>query len=116
MPDIKNLKKIETLEGVEQYIVTDHDGSIIAKKANTPDTMARIVCLCGKSFHAIGKSNFKHAVFSRKNKKNLFVFPVGKYYLGVIKQKEIENFIMIDAIVNFLTEIMKKDRKTRRPI
>jgi len=116
MPLIKDLKKINTLEGIQQYIVIDHHGNIISQNSKAPETMARILASCGKNFYAIGKSNFKFCVFSRKNKQDFFIFPVGKYYLGVIKQKDINRFVLTDAIVDFLTEVMEKDRTTRRPI
>ncbi len=116
MPLIKDLDKISTLKGIKQYIVTDRHGNIITQKTDTPETMARIVTLCGKNFYAIGKSNFKSSVFSRKNRQDLFIFPVGKYYLGVIKEKDNNSYALTDTIVDFLTEVMKKDLMTRRPI
>ncbi len=113
---VNDLKRIETLKEVDQFIITDSDGNIVAQRISNPEKTARMVSLCGKNFYAIGKSNFKFCMFSRKKKQNFFIFPVGNYYLGVIKQKEIKNFILADTINNFLTDAMKKRPKTRRPI
>ena len=57
-------------------------------------------CLQTKPFH-----NSAKATFSRETGQDLFIFPVGNYYLGVIKQENMETGELAERIIEFINEL-----------
>ena len=108
MTSLKTFKQIARLSGVDQYILVDRQGKIAAHDIKNPERAARMVLTCGQNSSIIGKTRFKQIMFSRQNQKNIFIFPVGKYYLGVVKQKQIDNITLADNVGNFLDRILNK--------
>ncbi len=104
MSNIERFTSILNVPGVDQYILVDRTGKIFAHAMPEPKKMAEIVSVCGFQSHAIGKDNFRYVVFSRENQENFFIFPVGKYYLGVIKQKNMNNDALAENIIQFLKD------------
>ncbi|MCP3873822.1 MAG: roadblock/LC7 domain-containing protein [Desulfobacteraceae bacterium] len=105
---IEKFSQISRIEGVDQYVLVDQIGNIVAHKIDDPQKVAKIVFNLGKNFYSLGKTQFKHVTFSRENQKNFFIFPVGNHCLGVIKQKNINNITLTDNIVNFLNSLLKE--------
>lgn len=87
---------------MDQYILTDAKAGIVAHDIKNPEKAAALVFSCGKNSYAIGKSRFRHLIILRENQKNIFIFRVGNYYLGVVKQKNISNEALADNIIKFL--------------
>ena len=107
MTPLEKFKQISKIDGVDQYILVNPKGNIASHDIKNPEKAANIVLLCGQNSFAIGKAHFKYLVFSRENHKNFFIFPVGKYYLGVVKKNDVNNFILADNIMNFLKTFLK---------
>ncbi|WP_300463897.1 roadblock/LC7 domain-containing protein [Desulfobacula sp.] len=103
----KAFMQIATVTGVDQYIVVDHMGQIIAHDIKDPERSAGMVFACGRNAYAIGKTRLKYVLFPRENQKNFFIFPVGNYYLGVVKEHSIDNSVLTDNIMTFLTGLLK---------
>ena len=101
----KDFMKISTLTGVEGYILVDSQAKIAVQDIKDPQTMARITFSCGQNCFAIGRTQFKYLFFSRKNQKDFFIFPLGKYYLGVVKQGHADNSILVDTILKFIEDL-----------
>lgn len=110
MIQTSTLKTIGSLQGVAQFVVADPQGKIIAGNAEQPTRFAKTVGICGKKFAAMGKTGFKYAVFDRKNNCHLFIFPVGKYYLGVVKEQKIKSKILYESIIKFLADLEQTER------
>ena len=102
MATLKDFMKISKLPGVDQYILVDRKTKVVAHDIKDPQKIAGMIFSCGQNCFAIGKTQFKYLIFSRKNQKNIFIFPVGNYYLGVVKLKNIDNFVIADNIIKFL--------------
>ncbi|MBU2455710.1 MAG: hypothetical protein KJ668_20575 [Proteobacteria bacterium] len=83
-------------------------GKIAAHAIKDPKKAAQIVFTCGKNLYAIGKTRLKCVIFSRENQKNFFIFPVGNYYLGVIKSDNMNNIILADTVIKFLKGLLKE--------
>jgi len=113
MISLNEFQKIIRVDGVDQYILVNSNGNIAAHKIDAPQKAAEIVLTCGKNSSAIGKARFEHLLFSRENQKNFFIFPVGKYYLGVVKQDNINNATLVGNIVNFLKDLQKRQKKSQ---
>ncbi len=101
---MNNFLKITDIEGVDQYVLVDAKGNVVAHRTDDPKQAARTVLNIGKNLYSIGKTQFKYAIFSRDNKNNLLIFPIGNRYLGVIKQKNVNNMTLINNVKKFLRE------------
>lgn len=108
MSNSERFTSILNVPGVDQYILVDRTAKIIAHAMPEPQKMAEIVSACGFQSHAIGKENFRYVVFSRENQDNFLIFPVGKYYLGVIKQKNVNNTALAENIIQFLKDFLHR--------
>lgn len=108
MPNIEQFASILKVPGVDQYILVDRDAKIASLSITDPMKMAEFVSFCGLNSQAIGKTNFRYLVFSRENQDHFFIFPVGKYYLGVIKQKDISNAVLVENILQFIKDIFNR--------
>ncbi|MFA5902541.1 MAG: roadblock/LC7 domain-containing protein [Desulfobacula sp.] len=104
MPNVEQFGSILKVTGIDQYILVDKTAKIITHNMTDPEKMAEITSVCGFKSQEIGKSNFSYIMFSRKNHNNFFIFPVGKYYLGVIKQKTVSNDLLVENILQFLKD------------
>lgn len=105
MNEALKFNQLGKIKGVHQFVVADSNGLIIIENTTHLQELGNLVLQCGQLFTVIGKSGFKHAVFERKNLQNILIFPVGNYYLGVIKEQDIENNILINDIKRFLADL-----------
>ena len=102
----EEVKNIANLRGVDQYILVHQNGKIADHNLPDPETIAGMIVSCGNTSYAIGKTRFQYLVFPRKSQRDIFIFPVGKYYLGVIKQKETDRFVLANNVINYLTNLL----------
>ncbi len=98
--------QISMIRGVDQYIFLDNGGNIAAHEIKDPQKACEMVFACGQNIRAVGKNSFKYALFSRKNKKDIIIFPVGNYFLGVVKKKDTDTFVLVDTILKFLHALL----------
>ena len=104
MPENEPFSSILKVPGVDRYILVDKDGKIFSREIPEPEKMADLVSFCGLKSHTIGKAHFRYLVFSRETRDHFFIFPVGKYYLGVIKHKDISNAVLVENILQFIKD------------
>ena len=100
--------QISNIEGVDEYIFMDDGGNIAAHDIKDPQKVSGVVFACAQNIRAIGKDNFKYAFFSRKNKRDIIIFPVGNYSLGVVKQEKTDTCVLVNIILKFLQELPSK--------
>ena len=94
---------IEEVPGVDQYVWVDASGSILAHDAEAPGQLAQMTVSCAGPLHAMGKNNFKSLCFLRKNQANIYIFPVGNGYVGVIKQESAGDAELVKAVTDYLS-------------
>jgi len=102
MVSLKDFLKIAKVNGVDKYIFLDSQGKIIANTMKHPGRSSHMVFNCGRNISAIGRSNLKYVVFSKKDGKDILIFPVGNYTLGVVKQQSIGSQLVAKAVLVFL--------------
>jgi hypothetical protein len=100
--------EISEIEGVDEYIFTDNQGKIAAHDIADPQKVSGMVLACGRDIRTLGRDKFKYAVFSRKNKRDILIFPVGNYLLGVVKQDKTETRVLVDSVLKFIQELLGK--------
>jgi hypothetical protein len=105
---LKKFMQISNVSGVDQYILVNQKGKIIAHDIKDPEKTADMVFSCGQKSFSMNKNKSQYLIFSGKNKKNIFIFPVGNYYLGVIKSNIVDNSALTDNIIKFLKDLGKK--------
>ena len=95
---------IGRIKGVDQYVLVDHRGNVMIHDMAEAEfeNVAEVVWSCGRNLSVLGRKNFKYAAFLRKNKNDFLIFPVGKYYLGVVERKGCVTAEVADAIMDFL--------------
>ncbi|OGR36142.1 MAG: hypothetical protein A3J80_02995 [Desulfobacula sp. RIFOXYB2_FULL_45_6] len=111
MFNIERFASILNVPGVDQYILVDRTAKIFAHAITDPKKMAEIVSICGVNSHIIGKTNFRYLIISRKKHNNFFIFPVGKYHLGVIKQENIDNSLLAENVIRFLKDFLNRKHR-----
>ncbi len=99
---------ISKLKGIKGYILVRNDGKIAAYKAGTPKYLSDLALKCGKNCDTIDLSRFRCLLLSRRNNENIFIFPVGNYYLGVIKEKEFDDTVLMNTVLNFIKSLSHK--------
>lgn len=108
MTPLEAFTRISRVPGVDQYILVAPGGQIAAQAIKDPGNVARMVLTCGQNSSAVGRNQFKYLMFPRENQKNFFIFPVGKYYLGVVKSVNMNNITLADNITKFLKSLRKE--------
>ncbi len=102
---LRALGTVQTVRGVDQYLITDRNGNILFHYMEHPENVANLVFSCGRSLSSLGKNKFRYTAFFRKNKKNLLIFSVAGYYLGVVKKNDVNNFDTVAAVMAFLKKV-----------
>ncbi|MCG8687858.1 MAG: hypothetical protein MI892_23475 [Desulfobacterales bacterium] len=93
--------------------MVDSQGRVITHDLRAPEDLSAMVASCGNAFVSIGSKRFKYASFSRRNNKNVLIFPVGKFFLGVIKEDGVRDFEAAEAVIKLLNKLADMKRSNR---
>lgn len=108
MVSINDILQVDKIDGVKEYILVDDKGQIISHDIKHPEKMAKLVCVCLQNSLAIAKIKLKFLFFARKTKNNIYVFPVGKCGLGVVKHQSMSDMIFAEKIIHFLNNLISE--------
>lgn len=110
MVSVEAFKRIARVKGIKSYILVRNDGNIAAHNIDdiAPNPLTTVTLKCGRRCTQLKQSDFKCLLFSKKNNENIFIFPVGNYYLGVIKESIIDEIVLIDNIFDFIRSLPRK--------
>ncbi len=108
MNGLKDIINISGVTGVDRYILVDRQNNVVAHNMKNYSKTGTMVSFCGSQAMAIEKKKWEYLVFNRKNQKDLCIFPVGNYYLGVIKKKQIKTVELADNVRLFLNSLIEK--------
>jgi len=105
-------KRISTIPGLKHFILARNDGQLVSHNLTDPDNLAAMTTLCGmysgQIQESLGFSKFRHMVLYRENQEHLLLFPLDRYFLGVVHQIGIDQEKMLDNISQFLTSLLSK--------
>ena len=108
----KELIEISECNGVENFLFVSSKGRVIAHNFSDYERTGPVIAFCGKLGLALGKHRLKFMTFNRSGKQDLLIFPVGNYYLAVIKEKGITSDRVGLTILQFLENLtLKYDRR-----
>lgn len=104
------ISHVKRIDGVGGYILLDSKGKIIAhdEDMKAPGKLSKMVYSCGRRLSSVGKKYLKYASFSRAKNRDILIFPVGNYYLGVVKETGIVDFEAAGAVMEFLNVLAGK--------
>ncbi|RME38106.1 MAG: roadblock/LC7 domain-containing protein [Deltaproteobacteria bacterium] len=106
--------RMKAIEGVEQFVLVRKDGRIITHNLEDPDELAALATLCGLQAEsiaqALGFTPMDYQVLQRDSGKNVSVFRLDKYFVGVIQQADSPLEELIDRVTRFLRSL----RRTRQ--
>ncbi len=108
MSSIKDLKKITGVEGVSQYILLGPNGQTISHNIDNHLLLTSMIISCTSICKLINGKRFRHLIFSQEDKRDFFIFPVGKHYLGVIKSGDSDAASLPINVANFIKNLTKK--------
>lgn len=104
---IDDIVKIADVPGVAGYILVSPDGKSAAHNAVIdPETLAHIISACIQNTLSFAGSGLNFICFSRKNNQSMYLFPVGRYCLGVIKETQAQHHAFIKQIIEFLNHLV----------
>lgn len=113
MAKLEDFKKIIEIHEVKNYILVTDTGTIVMHRSPSPETLAGLVVSCGKSCKGPEKWCSGFLMVARQNQENLFVFPVGRYYLGVMKQATASNTSLVKKVLLFLRSLPGKEMPSK---
>jgi len=117
---IKNkIRKIITQNGFNQFVLIDPNGYIIQQEIKFDKSLLqtqamekqpqaltqqihalkKLMITIKNSAFAIGKDKFKAFTISRKTGADVFIIPIGKFYMGMIKSTQVNKTSNIDDML-----------------
>lgn len=108
MATINSLKEITKVAGVRQYMLLGPTGKIIAHNMEGHILISSMIISCLTICKTIKKIQFRYLIFTQKDNRDLFLFPVGKYYLGIIKKSEYKAAQLPKNIYKFIMALNKR--------
>lgn len=105
-------RRMIQIAGVSQFVLCRHDGNVITHNMQECDDLASVATICGMSAQAIqsiiGFSGFRHLSFSLQGRQNCHIFPIDKYFLGVIQTAESSSGQVLTDVQNFLQSLVRQ--------
>ncbi len=104
------------IDGVTNYILVRDDGHTLSHNFNNLEALPSIVTFNGLNCEALkplmGLTYFKYLSYTRKNDEKLLIFPLGKYFLGILQQPEAYTPDIVDKVGIVLDAISRKKTNT----
>ncbi len=97
------------IEGVQSCMLMRKDGQLLHHNFEDPDTVSSLMIIAAMGAEGIkdkaGLSYFRHLVFARAGRNNLFVFPLGRYFLGIVQQPDASSKALTESLMAFLAGV-----------
>lgn len=104
MSVLQQLMQIGKMDGVDQYVIITEQGQPAAVKIRDISDPEKMLASCCNAFFEIGKTRFNSCIVRRTSQQDFFIFPAGKYFIGVIKHKDFDSNNLTQKISSFLAE------------
>ncbi len=110
MATAKDFSKIGEIEGVANFLLVRDDGQVVSGNFDDTVSISSTIINTGKICDSFSEdlSNRRYIYFcvERTNGENIFVFSLGRYFLGVIKHQQADPALLSDSIVRFLKALL----------
>ena len=105
--------RITELPGVKNHLLVKKSGELILTDFPAPEDFAETLVACGREADCLGSSRFTFLLFNRESCEHLFIFPVGNYYLGVIKERDADSKAVADEVIAFIKAVFSVHVSTK---
>ena len=106
MATAKDFLKLGDIDGVLRYILLRSDGSLISGNFEDPDAVSQAIVsvgqLCDSFSEDLSNRHYLHLCAEQTNGENIFIFPLGAFYLGIIKQTDTDPAVLCESVLSFL--------------
>ena len=101
--------RISEVDGVAGCVLVREDGEILGCNLEDPDLYASLMILGGTSacgiMDKVGFSYCRHLSFNRNGKQHFNLFPIGKFYLGVIQAPDCYIPDMLQGVLRLIGRV-----------
>ncbi|ORJ61562.1 roadblock/LC7 domain-containing protein [Geothermobacter hydrogeniphilus] len=105
-------QRIVQIDGVNQFVLCRHDGHVITHNMEDCDDLASVATICGINAQAIqqaiGFSGFRCLTLKRQGQHHCHIFPIDKYFLGIIQNPETAATELVENVQRFLQTLVRK--------
>ncbi len=106
MATAKDFLKLGEIDGVAKYILLRSDGSLISGNFEDPGSVSQAIVstgqLCDNFSQDLSNRHYLHLCVEQGNGDNIFIFPLGAFYLGIIKQAGTDPAVVSESVLSFL--------------
>ena len=103
------VERVAAVDGIAGCVLVREDGEILGSNFDDPDLYTSLMILGGTSacsiMDKVGFSHCTHLSFNRKGKQHFSLFPIGKYYLGVIQAPDCYVPDMLQAVLRLIGRV-----------
>jgi len=109
MTTLEEFSKIIEIDCLKQYILIKNNGIILANTMAKAKNIVDFVLACGDNCRALTNYRVMFFMFPRDNHENFFIFSLGKYYLGVVKNQGADDGMLVKKVLTFINDLSNKD-------
>lgn len=86
------VQRISKVDGVAGCLLVRHDGVLLGQTVAEPENYLSLMVISGRLGREVmeraGFSYCRHHCFSRTGKDHFYVFPIGRYLLGIVQRSD----------------------------
>lgn len=101
------LTRVKAIDGVSGCLLVSNDGRLHGHLLDIPDKYSPLMTLSTKYahevMHAAGFTHCRFVSFERTKGHNFHIFPMGKYYLGIVQEFDFPRDKMIKKVSHLLS-------------
>jgi hypothetical protein len=109
MASARDFAQLEQLDGISRVLLVQGDGQLINKTTGDGEIYGPLIAASGTQCDTLSAdmsgSRYLYLCLERKSGQDILVFPLGRYYLGIIKHAESERQEIIDNVIYFLKNL-----------
>ena len=103
------------IQGVMNYILVREDGHTLSHNFENFEALPSIITFSGLNSEVLkpimGLTYFKYMSYIRENNEKLLIFPLGKYFLGILQDPEAYTPDIVDTIEKIIESITQKRQR-----
>ncbi len=111
--DLVNL--VSQVEGVVNYILVREDGHTLSNNFENFEALPSIITFSGLNSEILkptmGLTHFKYLSYTLENNEKLLIFPLGKYFLGILQHAEAYTPDIVDTMEKIIESITQKRQR-----
>ncbi len=99
------------IDGVMNYTLVRNDGRVMKHNFIDPEPISSTVLFNGLSCDALkpvmGMTYFRHLICIKDNNEKLMVFPIGKYFLGILQGADAYTPDIVNEVTRIIDAVIR---------